>query len=88
MMNFYIVGHVVSERLKTDALANKLSRMGAKKIMPSLWILKASGTVRDLELELKIEIDPDDDMFIAAIASDCQYRNLLISKAEIQAFLM
>jgi len=87
-MNFYIVGHIVNDRAKTDALIHKLHHLNAKKILPALWVLKASGTVRDLEGELKTVIDMDDTLFVAEINSDCQYRNMLVSKVELQAFFL
>jgi hypothetical protein len=87
-MNFYIVGHVVNDRAKTDALIAKLNQLNAKRIMPSLWILQASGTIRDLEIELRNVIDLDDNIFIASITPDCKYENLLITNAELLAFLL
>ena len=77
-MNLFVISYDLIAGKDYQRIINKLTAMGAKRLLLSMWVLRGYYTASDLRDTLKGHIDSDDRLVVVQVA-DWATSNALVN---------
>jgi hypothetical protein len=85
-MNLYWIGYDLDKPgQKYQDLINRLTALGADRILLSDWLLESTNTAEQIQNDLVRFLDANDRMLVSEVYYNARWKDLLISNADVLA---